>query len=137
MDYDYYEAVTDDVRNYVENEVNLRDFEYDENCLDIERLSNYLNDELFINDSVTGNASGSYTFNSYEAREYVIDNMDLVKEAGYEFGDTEGMADHLLNEEWETLDVIIRCYVLSSAISEIMDEVAEEWEARGEDYIAG
>lgn len=137
MDYNYYEAVTDDVRNYVENEVNLRDFEYDENCLDIERLSNYLNDELFINDSVTGNASGSYTFNSYEAREYIIDNMDLVKEAGCEFGDAEGMADHLLNEEWETLDVIIRCYVLSSAISEIMDEVADEWEARGKDYIAG
>ena len=137
MDYNYYEAVADDVRSYVENEVNLKDFEYDENCLDIERLSNYLNDELFIEDSVTGNASGSYTFNSYEAREYVIDNMDLVEEAGFEYGDSERMADHLLNEDWETLDVIIRCYVLPTAISEIMDEVADEWEARGEDYIAG
>lgn len=137
MDYNYYEAVADDVRNYIENEVNLKDFEKAENWLDLEELSNYLNDELFIEDSVTGNASGSYTFNSYEAREYVIDNMNLAREAGYEYGDFERIADYILNEEWETIDVIIRCYVLFNAISEIMDEVADEWEARGEDYIAG
>ena len=136
MDYNYYEAVADDVRNYIENEVNLKDFEKAENWLDLEELSNYLNDELFVEDSVTGNASGSYTFNRYEAREHVIGNMDLAREAGYEYGVSERIADCILNEEWETVDVIIRCYILPNAISEIMDEVADEWEALGEDYIA-
>ena len=55
MEYNYLEAVKDDVREYIEDEIDFTDYGT------IEDLEQFLNDELFINDSVTGNASGSYT----------------------------------------------------------------------------
>lgn len=45
-----------------------------------------LNDRLFVSDSVTWNASGSYTCNSWEAEEYICHNFDLLGEALTEFG---------------------------------------------------
>ena len=46
--YNYLEAVKDDVKSYIDNEVELSDYS------DREELESYLNDELFTNDSVTG-----------------------------------------------------------------------------------
>lgn len=40
-----------------------------------------LNDTLFTCDSVTGNASGSYTFNAWTAEEYLCHNWELLGEA--------------------------------------------------------
>lgn len=45
-----------------------------------------LNDTLFTYDSVTGNASGSYTFNTWTAEEYLCHNWELLAEALTEFG---------------------------------------------------
>ena len=58
MNYNYLEAMTEDVKN--DAELSLDDLLYNRNDLEEK-----LNEELWINDSVTGNASGSYTFNSY------------------------------------------------------------------------
>lgn len=44
------------------------------------------NDTLFACDSVTGNASGSYTFNTWTAEEYLCHNWELLGEALTEFG---------------------------------------------------
>lgn len=55
--YNYNEAVKNDVLDYIRNEVNFSEFE------DLEELEQSLNDDLWTVDSVTGNASGSYTFN--------------------------------------------------------------------------
>lgn len=63
MAYDYREAVKDDVLEYINNEINFEDFDT------LEELEEHLNEVLFTEDSVTGNASGSYTFNTYEAEE--------------------------------------------------------------------
>lgn len=52
--YNYLEAVKEDVKNYIDNEINFTDFD------SLEELKEKLNDELWIEDSVTGNASGSY-----------------------------------------------------------------------------
>ncbi len=57
--YNYNEAVKNDVLDYIRNEVNFSEFE------DLEELEQSLNDDLWTVDSVTGNASGSYTFNRY------------------------------------------------------------------------
>ena len=76
---------------------------------------------------MTGNASGSYTFNSYKAQEYVLDNMDLLEEMCGEFGvDNETIGQKFLDGSWEWMDVSIRCYLLGQAISEALDEVEEE-----------
>lgn len=73
--YNYYEEVKEDVKNYINNEIDFSDFD------DLEELEQFLNDELWTVDSVTGNASGSYTFNRFQAQEYVLENMDVLAEA--------------------------------------------------------
>jgi len=114
----YLEMVKEDVRNYIEeNEIEVTA----DTREDIEQT---LNDDLWIADSVTGNGSGSYTFNSYKAREYVFEDIETVKEALTEFCvDAETIADKFLSEDWEYMDVTARCYVLGWAISEILDEM--------------
>lgn len=120
MKYDYLEAMKSDIMDYIRNEVNTNEFS------DREELENKLNDDLFINDSITGNASGSYTFNSYAAKEYVFDNIDLLNEAITEFCEDDVIGEKFLNEEWEWMDVTIRCYLLGQAISEALDDIEEE-----------
>ena len=85
-----------------------------------------LHDFLWSHDSVTGNASGSYTFNSYRAKEYVTDNGDLLREALQEFcTEAETIAEKFLYEEWEYFDVTIRCYLLYRAIENALDSLEE------------
>ena len=98
MMYNYSEAIKDDIRNYLDN-----DFDWDtvrENEMDADELKEQLNDDLWIDDSVTGNASGSYTFNSYKAGEYVKENIDLCREMVNEFCiDADTVAEKFLNED--------------------------------------
>ncbi len=116
--YNYYEAVAADVREYINNEINLDDWRGDR-----DGLEEQLNEDLWVDNSVTGNDSGSYTFNTYQAEEYVCHNMDLLGEALDEFG---GSAADILKDGAESADVTIRCYVLGSAISEVLDELEEK-----------
>lgn len=115
----YYDYVKEDIKEYLkENYGNKRAIKKE-----IKENPNFwrnLYDELFINDSVTGNASGSYTFNSERAKEFVTHwrNEDIVKDAIKEF--EIDMSNHY--GDWEFLDVSARCYVLGSCISEIEDE---------------
>lgn len=116
--YDYLEAVTNDVKEYINSEIEMSDYS------DRDQLEECLNDHLFCNDSVTGNASGSYTFNSWRAEEYLCHNLDLLGEALAEFG---GDASVLL-ESAESCDVMIRCYLLGQAIIAALDDIWEESE---------
>jgi len=114
--YNYFEAVKEDVLNYIrENDIRV----YNSNREEVEQD---LNDKLFVDDSVTGNASGSYFFNAWKAEEALCHNMDLLAEAHEEFG---GLSADILTSA-ESCDVTIRCYLLGSAISEALDEVEEE-----------
>lgn len=117
-EYNYLENITDDVMEFIKNEVDLQEYDNEDDFVE------YLNDTLWVNDSVTGNGSGSYTFNSYKAKEYVVDNMELVAEMAYEFGiDNETLGEKFRNEEWEYFDVSIRCYLLSQAIAEAIEKM--------------
>lgn len=123
MRYDYESAVREDVEqaicdNYTENELvaMLRDDGRDS-------VEEKFNDELWIDDAVTGNASGSYTFNAYAAEENICHNMDLLAEVCDEFGDDVGDA---IRRGAEFCDVTIRCYLLRGAISEFLDEFERE-----------
>lgn len=120
--YNYFKEETEDVRNYIENEIDFSEFE------GLEELEQYLNDTLWVDDSVTGNASGSYTFNRVQASLYVLDNMDLLEEAVEEFGiDSADIGTHFLYEGWEWFDVTIRCYLLPQCISEVLEEYADKF----------
>lgn len=115
--YNYLENVKEDVKNYIEeNEIKITDENKDD-------IAQTLYDDLFIDDSVTGNASGSYTFSTYEAEQNLIGNFDLLKEACEEFG-CSGVDFLEKGAEWA--DVTIRCYLLWQAIAETVDEIVEE-----------
>ena len=111
MRYDYYEVMKDDIREYL-RDTSVRDYDT-------------LYDELFIADSVTGNASGSYTFSTYEAEENIAHNMDLLREAIEEFG---GDYAEALERGAEYCDVTIRCYLLGQVLSEVLEELKDEEE---------
>ena len=116
MSYDYREAVKEDVLEYIRNEINLEDFDT------LEELEEHLNETLWTEDSVTGNASGSYTFSTYEAEENICHNLDLLADAIEEFGDNTD----ILRQGAEACDVTIRCYLLGQAIAAALDELEEE-----------
>ena len=119
--YDYREAMTEDVKQWITDEVNLADWTEDRGGLEQQ-----LNDDLWTADSVTGNGSGSYTFNRVQASLYVLDNMDLLQKAINEFAtDPATVGDKFISEGWEWFDVTIRCYLLGSVISDVLDEMEE------------
>ena len=120
--YNYLEAMIEDVKEYLKNEA-----EYDQEDLFYNRsyLEEKLHDELWCNDSVTGNASGSYTFSTWKAEEYLCHNYDELADACEAFGQDIGEA---VKRGAEFCDVTIRCYLLGRAISEALDEIEEELE---------
>ena len=121
--YNYNDAMREDIKNYINNEVILSDYN------DKDELGRYLEDILWTEDSVTGNASGSYTFSRWEAEENLCHNWDILEEIAEDWG-TASL--DFFNPE--SLDVAIRCYFLNNAISEVLDEMEdngelpEDWE---------
>ena len=114
--YDYLEQVTSDAKEAI-----LENMEY-WNFDDRDELEQVANDELWADDSVTGNASGSYYCNAWKAEEALYHNWDLLADAIAEFGgDTD-----ILRQGAEACDVTIRCYLLGQAISAALDELEEE-----------
>ena len=124
---DYRTEVRESIEQYLEDHeqfINMADFDSTED------FETWLYDELFVSDEVTGNASGSFTFNSYEAKEKVFADMQTVTDALKEFccGQSEEVADAFLNEKWEFLDVTARCYVLGEVIADFVRDNEEEIE---------
>lgn len=113
--YDYYRTVKEDAINYIIESLEWNEITAEE--LDEEKEQEIL-DNAFVSDSVTGNASGSYTFNRWQAEENICHNMDLALEAYQTFG-YEGITD----DEAERIDVTIRCYVLYEVWSDALEEV--------------
>ena len=119
--YDYRQAVMDDIRDYIkENDIRVTNDNREE-------FETTLRDTLWTNDSVTGNASGSYTFNAWKAEEYLCHNLDLLAEAIDEFGADAGTYKDCI-ESAETADVTIRCYLLTECLSSVLDELEVEEE---------
>ena len=124
-DYDYREEMKNDIMDYIND--NYPDIQVTPDNRD--EWEEKLNEELWIADSVTGNGSGSYTFNSYKAKEYVMDNTDLCSEALVNFAvGSEEIADRFLQEDFEYFDVTIRCYLLGEMIETVLDELEEKKE---------
>lgn len=119
--HDYYKEVKDAVKEAT-TKYTLEMLE----PMDLDEYEEKLNNALWIDDSVTGNASGSYFFNRYEAEEAICGNLELAKEALQEFGYNN---IDILDKGAEGLDVTIRCYILSSCIAEYIDENRQELEA--------
>ena len=126
--YDYLSAVKESVKSWINDHDEWKaDYEdecgkwlRDDNRDDIEED---LNDRLFIDDSVTGNGSESYTLNTWQAEENLCHNLDLLGEALTEFCCEP---NYITEKGAEACDVTIRCYLLGQAISEVLNEMLEE-----------
>lgn len=124
--YDYLEAVIEDVKQYIEDEIDLTEWRGNR-----DGLEEKLNDDLFVNDSVTGNTSGSYYCNTWKAEEALAHNLELIEEVAEEWGiEPTISAGYEHGAEW--WDVTIRCYYLGQAIGEVLDELEEEFEEEEE-----
>ena len=109
--HDYMNAVLSDSKDFIDENVGYFD-DFDD-----------VYDALFLDDSVTGNGSGSYTFNAYQAAENVAgvifddEFADELRGLGY---------DHIPVEDGpEALDVIARCVALGM----VSGELEEYWRA--------
>ena len=115
--YDYEQAVKDDVRAWIDENINFDDWD------DEEYLREHVYNECWCADGVTGNASGSYWCNAWKAENALCHNMDLLADAAEEFGGDLG--------EWvergaEYCDVSIRCYLLGSAVDDVINELQDK-----------
>ena len=116
---DYKDEVTQDalrvINEYREyNHLDLR------HIVETDDEGGELYEALWLDDSVTGNCSGSYTFNSYKAEQNVAgiiweENFidDLLWNFGVELSD-------VMKQGPEALDVTARCLVLSEVMGDIL-----------------
>lgn len=113
---DYYEQVLSDAKDAVDENINYYD-DFDE-----------FYDALWCDDSVTGNGSGSYFFNSAKAAEACGEAIwdEKILQTVETMG--EPLSDYL-SEGPETVDVVIRCAMLQDVYSDVKkywDEKKEE-----------
>ena len=119
--YSYKEVVRSDVREWIDN--NREDID----GLDRADAYDVVYDSCWIDDSVTGNASGSYTFSRYEARQNFFNDDDSDEyifqmiEDGFISADELGKK--IAESNWEYIDLSIRCWLLCDAVSDVLDEV--------------
>ena len=121
--YDYRGHMRDDIHDYIMErtpEELVRQY-----GPDMDDIWDGLNDELWTADSVTGNASGSYYCNSWRAEEALCHNWNLLADALDEF---DGDRD-ILRQGPEACDVSIRCYLLGECLSDVLEELEEEFNA--------
>ena len=113
MLYNYHIAVKDDIREYIK-----------ENYGSVtEKMRAEIFDTILGEDSVTGNASGSYTMHRAIAKEYVIENIDLLRKAVDKYGfNKKDIGERFLSEQWEYLDVLIRLYLVGEYFDDIFSE---------------
>jgi hypothetical protein len=121
----YFNEMYDDVLEYIEENIELADYT-EGGELDREALEEKLNDDCFVADSVTGNASGSYYCNAYKAQEAVSNNIDILVAALEEFGDDPDSYKQALKSP-EFADVTIRCYLLSEVVARVLDDIEEAY----------
>jgi hypothetical protein len=124
--YDYYEEVKQAIEDVINDEAYYLNIEA-VHPNDLEEYEKVLNDELWNEDAVTGNASGSYYCNSYKAEEALAHNIGLAAEAlkGFGYNNID-----VLDKGAERLDVLIRCHILQSCIREYIEDNYLELEAR-------
>lgn len=126
MTYNYRESMKADIGSYIAE--NYLHDEIVERMADRDSFEEELYDELFLADSVTGNASGSYTFDSEKAKEYVLsDGLRYIEDAIRDFCiSAEDVGKHFVDGDWEWFDVTIRCSILWNVLDDVLDVIEDD-----------
>lgn len=112
---DYYYQVKNDA-------IEAIDEQFDNGYWDEDTEWDVAYDNLFVDDSVTGNGSGSYTFNAFKARENVSEAIfdDRIVNALDNIGcGAEQIMNYIRENDPESIDVCIRCAMLDEVYDEI------------------
>ena len=121
--YDYRNEITKNIKSWI---IDNTDFLEEKPEEDHDELSNWLYDELFIEDEITGN--GAYFYDSEDnCSEYLSNNFDLVYEAISEYGIDDNINTLIRQYENRSLaryfDCTIRCYLLGECIEKALEEL--------------
>ena len=110
--YEYLKNETEDVISYLKENYSLQTLSA-KTSKDRDSFCDQLEDALYTEDSVTGNGSGSYTFDRIEAEQNLVSNWELLREAKSALSTDFDP----LTAGPEACDVLIRCYLLPEAIN--------------------
>lgn len=123
MYYDYRKAMIQDIKDYIW----MNDLQPEEGMSQDEYLD-YLSDELWDKDEITGNGPKFYDTED-KCAEYVCHNLPLYFQAADEFGElalTIADARWLFENPAQHMDTTIRCYLLSECLNTIFSKDEEE-----------
>lgn len=119
--YDYREVIKDELIDWIVNQTDL--MEDDRSNLYDDDISNWIYDEVFAEDSITGNGPYGYA-REEQCREYVASNLDLYFEAAREFDDfPTGEVAWTSRNPGQHMDATIRCYLLGECIEKALEEL--------------
>lgn len=116
--YDYRIEMANDILNYIQSNITFEDWEF---RVDFE---DYLYNELWADNSITGN-DGNYYSTESDCEAFLAYNLDLMMEACEEFCvDMKTLLQHYHNGDLARyLDCTIRCYLLGEVIYEILNDI--------------
>lgn len=120
--YDYRKAMVQDIKEWirVNGEESLIDL-----YSSFDEFREHLYEDMWADDSVTGNGVNGYVDTVNDIEEYLCHNFGLLQEAFEEF---EADREKIFNPKY--LDTTIRCYLLS----ECLDRALEEMDITDEDF---
>lgn len=127
--YNYSKEMYNNVVEYITENIDLADYTEDGE-LNRDELEEKLNEDCWIADSVTGNASGSYYCSRYKAREAIRGNEEDLINALECFGaEAEEYKRAIIDPEYA--DITIRCYYLGEVIERVLDDIEEAYNEAG------
>lgn len=118
---DYYQQVKNDA-------IAAIDEQFDCGYWDGDTEWDVVYDNIFVDDAVTGNGSGSYFFNAAKAREAVADAIwdEKILNALSDIGvNGDEIAQYLRDNDAESLDVCIRCAMLGEVYGEVEEHFSD------------
>lgn len=125
--YDYRRAIIDDIKDWIVNDTDLIENGYMEDR--DEDLYNWIYEEVFDEDSVTGN--GPYYYGTEDfCSECLSGNFDILYEAAHEFAidnEVNVLIKHYEDKDLARyFDCTIRCYLLMECVYAAVDELIQE-----------
>lgn len=125
--YDYKRAITDDIKDWIVNETDIIEEGIKEDR--DEDLYNWIYEEVFDEDSVTGN--GPYYYGTEDfCSECLSGNFDILYEAAHEFAIDDEVNVLIKHYEDKDLaryfDCTIRCYLLMECVYAAVEELIQE-----------
>ena len=125
--YDYRRTITNDIKDWIVNDSDILEEEIEEGRDD--DIYNWIYDEIFDEDSITGN--GTYYYGTEEfCSECLSGNFDLLYEAAHEFAiddEINILIQHYENKDLARyFDCTIRCYLLMDCIYQAIEELMKD-----------